>query len=50
MLHAMAGQTMSVDTTFTEGRAILEVWGQDGSVLLTEHAEVCSFQGVLPAT
>ncbi len=50
VLRALAGQTMSVDTTFTEGRAILEVWGQDGTVLLTDHAEVSGFQGVLPTT
>jgi hypothetical protein len=50
VLHAMAGQTISVDTSFTEGRAILEVWGQDGTVLLTDHAEVSIFQRVLPDT
>lgn len=50
VLYALAGKTMSVDTTCTDGRAILEVWGQDGTVLLTDHAEVSSFQGALPAT
>jgi hypothetical protein len=50
VLHALVGQTINVEATFTEGRAILEVWGQDGAVLLTDHAEVSSFQGVLPAT
>ena len=50
VLQALAGQTMSINATFTEGRAILEVWGQDGEVLLTDHAEVDSFQRVLPAT
>jgi hypothetical protein len=50
VLRALADQTMSVNLAFTEGRAILEVWGQDGTPWLTDHAEVSSFQGVLPAT
>jgi hypothetical protein len=50
VLHALAGQTMSINTTFAEGLAILEVWGQDGTVLLTDHAEISNFQRVLPAT
>ena len=50
VLRAFAGQTMNVNLTFSEGRAILVVWGADGTVILTDHAEVSSFQGVLPAT
>lgn len=50
MLHALAGQTMKIDMTFSEGRAILVVWGADGDVLLSDHAEVSTFQGVLPTT
>jgi hypothetical protein len=50
VLHALAGQTMSVNLTFTEGRAILVVWGADGTVLLTDHAEASSFQRILPST
>jgi hypothetical protein len=50
VLHALAGQTMSADTSFSEGGAILVVWGADGTVLLSDHAEVSSFQRVLPAT
>jgi hypothetical protein len=50
VLQALAGQTMSINTAFTEGRAILVVWGADGTVLLSDHAEVSSFQRVLPAT
>ena len=41
---------MSVDLSFSEGQAILVVWGADGTVLLTDHAEVSSFQRVLPTT
>jgi hypothetical protein len=41
---------MSVDLSFSQGEAILAVWGEDGTVLLSDHAEVSSFQRLLPAT
>jgi hypothetical protein len=50
VLRAFAGQTVSVELSFSEGRAILVIWGADGTVLLTDHAEVSSFQRVLPTT
>ena len=50
VLEAQAGQTLNIDTTFTEGAAILVVWGIDGDVLLSDHAEASAFQGVLPTT
>jgi heat shock protein HslJ len=50
VLRALAGQTMSINLTFTEGQAILVVWGEDGDVLLSDHAEASSFQRVLPKT
>ena len=50
VLHALAGQTMNVNLTFTEGQAILVIWGADGNVLLSDHAEVSSFQQVLSTT
>lgn len=50
ILGAQAGQTMNIDLTFTEGSAILVVWGADGNVLLSDHAEASSFQRVLPTT
>jgi heat shock protein HslJ len=50
VLRALAGQTMSLNLTFTEGQAILVVWGEDGDVLLSDHAEVSSFERVLPRT
>ena len=34
----------------SSGRAILAIWGADGNVLISDHAEVSSFQHVLPAT
>ncbi len=50
VFHALAGQMVSIDLTFREGKAILAVWGADGNVLLTDHAEVSNFQRVLPKT
>jgi heat shock protein HslJ len=50
VLEAQAGQTLNISTTFTEGSAVLVVWGADGEVLLSDHAEASAFQGVLPTT
>jgi heat shock protein HslJ len=50
VLEAQAGQTMNINTTFTDGMAILVVWGADGDVLLSDHAEAPAFQGVLRTT
>ena len=50
VLQAQAGQTMQIDTAFTEGMAILAVWGADGNVLLSDHAEASTFQQTLPTT
>jgi hypothetical protein len=50
VLRALAGQTMRVNLTFTEGAAILVIWGEDGNVLISDHAEVSNFEGVLPTT
>ncbi len=49
-MSARAGQTMTIDTSFTVGKAILVVWGANGDVLLSDHAEVSSFHGALPVT
>jgi hypothetical protein len=50
LLHAQAGQSMNINTTFSEGMAILAVWGADGDVLQSDHAEAATFQGVLRTT
>jgi heat shock protein HslJ len=50
VLRALAGQNMSLNLTFTEGEAILVVWGEDGNVLLSDHAEVSTFERELPTT
>ena len=41
---------MTVDLSFAEGKAILVIWGADGTVLMSDHAEATRFQGVLPST
>jgi hypothetical protein len=50
VLSALEGQTLTVELSFTEGRAILAIWGADGTVLMSDHAEASSFSGVLPST
>ncbi len=50
VLYVLAGQTMTVDLSFAEGRAVLAVWGEDGNVLMSDHAEASHFERVLPAS
>lgn len=50
VIHALAGQTMSAELSFTMGKAILVVWGANGNVLLSDHAEVPDFRRKLPTT
>lgn len=50
VLQVQAGQTMNINMSFTQGMAILVVWGADGNVLLSDHAESSTFQGTLPTT
>jgi hypothetical protein len=50
VLQVQAGQTMNINMTFTNGMAILAVWGADGNVLLSDHAESSTFQGIMPTT
>ena len=50
VIRALGGQTMSVDTTATQGQIITIVFGADGTVLQTDHAGVPDFTGTLPST
>lgn len=50
VLRAMAGQTMQVELSFSQGEAILIIWGEDGTVLISDHAGATSFTGELPLT
>lgn len=50
VLGAQAGQTLTVQLTANGGKNILIVYGADGNVLLSDHADATSFSGVLPTT
>jgi hypothetical protein len=51
VLRALAGQTMTVNTSTTAGQVILIIWGaQDGNVLISDHAGATSWTGLLPST
>ncbi len=47
---AAQGQTMWVTVTAIEGAAILVIWGADGTVLISDHADATSWNGDLPST
>ena len=50
VIRALGGQTMTVDTTATQGQVITIVYGADGTVLQTDHADAPDFMGTLPST
>ena len=50
VIRALAGQTMSVNISSTQGPAILLVYGADGDVLLSDHAGAASWSGTLRTT
>ncbi len=55
VLTAMADQEMTVNLSATSesgspGGAILAIWGADGTVLISDHAEATTWKGPLPAT
>ena len=50
VIRASGGQTMTVDTTATEGQIITIVYGADGIVLQTDHADAPDFMDTLPST
>ncbi len=56
LLNAAAGQEMTVNlVTYiggnpVSGSAILIIWGLDGTVLISDHADASSWTGVLPVT
>jgi Tol biopolymer transport system component len=50
VLAAAGGQTLSVRIARADGPAILDIWGRDGEVLLTNHVFASSFSGTLPST
>jgi len=48
----MAGQEMTVNLSVAtaEGIAILVIWGADGTVLISDHADATTWVGQLPST
>lgn len=50
VIRAMAGQTLTVESTATQGQVILIVFGADGTVLQTDHSGSDTFSGRLPTT
>ncbi len=50
VIRALAGQTMSVSISSTQGPAILIIYGADGNVLISDHAGATSWSGALPTT
>ena len=50
ILGALAGQTMTVDLTFSQGLGLIVIWGADGNVLISDHAGATEWSGVLPTT
>lgn len=50
VIRALGGQTMTLDTTATQGQVVTIVYGADGAVLQSDHAGAPDFEGVLPAT
>ncbi len=50
VLGAQAGQTLTVQLATNGGKNILIIYGADGNVLLSDHAEATQFSVVLPTT
>jgi len=49
-LKIMAGQTLTAKLTFASGRAILAIWGAEGTVLISDHAGATEWSGKAPIT
>jgi len=51
VLRAAKNQVMTVNLRITSGsEALLIIWGEDGSVFVTDHSETTYWQGELPLT
>jgi hypothetical protein len=50
VLGAVGGQTMTVELMYPSGEALLVIWGADGSVLISDHADAQQWSGTLPGT
>lgn len=50
VLRARQGQTMWTTLNPISGAALIVIWGADGTVLISDHADATTWSGVLPAT
>jgi hypothetical protein len=50
VIRAAAGQTMTIQTSATQGQVVVIVYGADGTVLQSDHAGASGFSGTLPAS
>jgi hypothetical protein len=50
VIKANGGQTMSVSAASANNNVILVIFGKDGTVLISDHADASSWSGVLPST
>ena len=50
VLKAQTGQMMTLKLTSATGTAVLVVWGQEGTPLITDHAGATDWTGTLPHT
>jgi hypothetical protein len=50
VVKAQAGQTMTIQTSTTQGQIVVIVYGADGTVLQSDHAGASGFSGTLPST
>lgn len=50
VLGAEEGQNMTVSVASADNNALLVIYGRDGTVLISDHADASSWSGVLPST
>ncbi len=50
VLKASQGQNMTVSVSSANNNVILVIFGKDGTVLISDHADASSWSGVLPST
>ncbi len=50
VLRVQGGQTMSVNLGMWNGMARLAIWGADGTVLISDHADAAYWSGAVPST
>jgi hypothetical protein len=49
-LRILAGQTLNANVAATNGKARLVIWGADGTMLISDHADAPYWTGPVPST